>query len=115
MRLFGCDVETISLLLGGKSASEFWLFNLNGDLGVDSCNFNVIKGPEDQVDYLAIESLFLLVFDQLPKVGQLVLVGIDDVIQQFAWILEDVCLVAIFVAFDRLWHGQVVESLALVA
>ncbi len=87
MWLRGSDIQSISFLFGSEYTSQVRLLNLNSELIGNSCEFNVIDGAKDQVGNFAFESFKLLIINELTKVNQLILVGVDNMIEDLAWVL----------------------------
>ncbi len=107
--LVGCDVQAVGLLFGCEDASQLWLFDLNGELIGKAFELDAIKRPEDEIGDFTVEGFSLLVLDEFGEMGELVLVGVDDIVEYFAGVLHEVGLFVLLVAFERLGHGEVVK------
>lgn len=94
----GCDVQAVRLLFGGEDAFELWFFDLNGEFVGEAFEFDAVERPEDEIGDFAVEGFALLVLDEFSEMGELVLIGVDDIVENFAGVLHDVGLFALLVA-----------------
>ena len=46
-----------------------------------------------------------MIFDELTEMGELALVGVQHMIQNLAWVLHDMGLLALLIAFEGFGHG----------
>ena len=87
---------------------------MNGEFVCEAFEFDAVERPEDEIGDFAVEGFALLVLDELSEMGELVLVGVDDVVENFAGVLHDVGLFVLLVALEGFGHWEIVEPDACV-
>jgi hypothetical protein len=72
---------------------------LNGEFVGEAFEFDAVERPEDEIGDFAVEGFALLVLDEFSEMGELILIGVDDIVEYFAGVLHDVGLFVLLVAF----------------